>query len=84
MKKGEMSKTALTNSILGLYPNNAFVDGKTIYVNFKEAGEDVQLKVTLTLCANPVSSTPKQEDPSVVITQEEQETLAAMLERLGL
>lgn len=84
MKKGELSKTTLTNSILGLYPNNAFIDGKTIYVNFKEAGEDVQIKVSLTLCTNPVSAASKQEESAVEITQEEQETLAAMLERLGL
>lgn len=84
MKKGELSKNSLTKAILDLYPNNAFTDGKLIYVNFKEGGEDVQLKITLTQCANPVSPALKQEDPQTQITQEEQETLSALLERLGL
>lgn len=84
MKKGELSKNILTKAILNLYPRNTFVDGKTIYVNFKEGGEDVQLKVTLTQCANPVSPALKQENPQTEITQQEQETLSALLERLGL
>lgn len=48
-KKGDISKEKLTQAILGLYPNNAFVVDKNIYINFVESGDKVQLKIGLTM-----------------------------------
>lgn len=47
--KGDLSKKKLTKSILDLYPNNAFVQDKNIYINFRENGENVQLKIGITM-----------------------------------
>lgn len=107
-KSGDICKEKLTQAILGLYPDNAFVQDKNIYVNFVEGGETVQLKLALTQPKVPVeapeaASAPIQvEDnsnwdwsdsnpdvasravPSAEVTQEEQEHLRALLQKLGL
>lgn len=53
-KKGEASKSQLTEAILKLYPDNAFTYDKNIYVNFIEGGEKVQLKIALTMPKTPI------------------------------
>lgn len=53
-KKGENSKQKLVQDILRLYPNNAFVQDKSIYVNFNEDGENVQLKIAVTMPKIPI------------------------------
>lgn len=55
-KKGDMSKAALTKAILELYPDSSFVKDKCVYINFKEGGDFVQIKVVLTAPTTPVDN----------------------------
>lgn len=99
-KKGDLSKNKLTEAILGLYPNNAFVQDKNIYINFTEAGERVQIKLSFTIPKEPVNvdgvkaaagkvdgwdwAQPAKTAPAAEITETEIKNLQAMLEKLGL
>lgn len=96
-KKGELSKSKLTQDILKLYQGSSFVQDKNIYINFKEDGELVQLKIAITAPKTPVgtaeipiqkdfdwSDTPSSSPESTEIPKEELDTVKQMLERLGL
>lgn len=54
MAKGDLSKKKLTQSILDLYSNNSFVQDKNIYINFRENGENLQLKIGITMPKQPI------------------------------
>lgn len=92
-KKSDISKNKLTQDILKLYQGNSFVQDKNIYINFKEDGELVQLKITITAPKAPIETAenPIQEDfdwsdspKSAEIPQEELDTVKQMLESLNL
>lgn len=69
-KKGDMSKTALTKAILELYPDSSFVKDKCIYINFKESGEFVQIKVALTAPTTPVDNPNEDFAPAATATSD--------------
>lgn len=66
-KKGDMSKAALTKAILELYPDSSFVKDKCVYINFKEGGEFVQIKVALTAPTTPVDNPNEDFAPTATI-----------------
>lgn len=103
-KNGDICKERLTQAILDLYPGNAFIQDKNIYINFIEGGEKIQLKIAMTQPKSIIEasgmatiiedtgnwdwneSTNKTVPTSVSaeITQEEQDNLRTLLEKLNL
>lgn len=89
--KGSQAKTEIINKILEVF-DGAFVNDKEIRIPWNEGSEVVQIKVALT-CAKTnienagtvVSTQTKVEVPveNRQITEEEKESVEAMMERLG-
>lgn len=94
--RGSVAKEELTQKILGTFPN-AFLNGKEIRIPMFEGGEEVQIKVTLTAAkenidvgASPAgvsTSNLQTPDPTadvVAPSEEEKQTVADLLAKLGL
>ncbi len=66
--KGAQLKSEITQKILATFPNSfLYNDGKEIRIDGEEAGERVQIKVTLTASKTPVDN----EDGTIVVTSSE-------------
>ena len=66
--KGAQFKQEVMKGILMAFPNSfLYNDGKEIRIDGTEAGERVQIKVTLTTSKTPVDN----EDGTIVLTSEE-------------
>lgn len=95
--KGSQAKAEITNKILEVFSGAFVVDGKEIRIPCVENGETVQIKIALTAAKVNVDN-PAGDGASVqtnvpvenkateanLITQDEKESVEAMLERLGL
>lgn len=58
MAKGQILKDDISQKILEMFPNSFMMD-KNIYINGKENGEPVQIKVAFTTPKTPVEAPPQ-------------------------
>ncbi len=98
MAKGANAKSEAYRKILDLFPGSFMYNSdKELRIPMTEDGESVQLKLTLTVSKTPVEndnaagqsddSFPAPVDTSTAtpqVSEEEKQTLQAMMERLGL
>ena len=96
MARGAQAKEEITKKILEVF-NGSFINDKEIRVPVEENGEIVQVKITLTAAKENVgdpaggvaavqTNVPVENKATEanLITQDEKESVEAMLERLGL
>ena len=99
MAKGQASKEIVINKLLEVF-DNSFIDGKDLRINMIEAGEPIQIKISLTAAKNIIEkgailnasvSAPKEasafdnpEPVKVKITESEAENVAKLLSALNL
>lgn len=94
MIKGAESKQILFNKLMEIYPD-AFMDDKVLRVPFKENGDIVEIKVTLTAAkdviggtsqSNPVSNAAVESTEPVLAqpTEQEIENIQNLLGKLGM
>jgi len=94
MAKGSFAKEQIIAKIQEIYPNAFFVDGKELRIPMIEDGTEVQIKVALT-CAKEnvsplgdaeISISADQPAPAapVQVSQQEKETIEAMMARLNM
>lgn len=70
MAKGSIAKVDIGEQILALFGDNAFWngEGKEIRINTKENGEDIQVKIALTVAKVAVEAGDAEAVPGVVKT----------------
>lgn len=99
MARGQASKEIVINKLLEVF-DNSFIDGKDLRINMIEAGEPIQIKISLTAAKNIIEkgdilntsvSAPKEasafdnpEPVKVKITESEAENVAKLLSALNL
>jgi hypothetical protein len=91
--RGSLSKEVITQKLLSTF-DGAFVYGKEIRIPMEEAGEQIQIKVTLTAAkenvecgadqAVPTSSIKEGPAPFVPMTEEEKSEVRNKIAELGL